>query len=110
MKIGKKSVVTVIILLLLSVISSNVIAQEKQKETTATDKIVTKLQQKVLLNDDQASKVKSILISYLDGDKGSENLVEAQRKIEALFDAKQKAKYDIIKEDWWKSVKKSSAK
>lgn len=109
MKRGSKSVLILIILALFSVASANVLGQDKKKES-ATDKIVMKLQQKVLLSDDQATKVKSILASYLDGDKGSENLVEAQRRIEALFDAKQKAKYEIIKDDWWKSVNKTSGR
>jgi hypothetical protein len=88
--------------------NTSVIAQNQDRGRI--DKVVVKLQQKVLLSDDQAAKVKSILGSYYDGDKGSEKLVEAQRKIESLLDDKQKAKYEIIKADWWKNVTKSSNK
>jgi CO dehydrogenase/acetyl-CoA synthase alpha subunit len=84
-------------------------AQDASKQSKEpVDKIVVKLQQKVLLTDDQAAKVKVIIASYIDSEKSPENLVEAQRKIESLLDQKQKAKYDIIKADWWKSLNKGT--
>jgi len=109
MKKSMKVIYTVIILSFLF-LNSGLLAQNKPEKVVKSDadKIVLKLQQKVLLTAEQSEKVKSIVNSYLDGDKSSENLVEAQRKIEALFDAKQKAKYDIIKVDWWKSVNKGT--
>jgi hypothetical protein len=90
--------------------SSAIYAQNAEKKISkdGVDKVIVKLQQKVLLTDDQAAKIKSIISSYIDSDKGSENLVEAQRKISALLDEKQKAKYEIIKADWWKNVDKTS--
>jgi len=89
--------------------SSAVTAQTTPKQLTdGTEKIALKLQQKVLLTDEQTTKVKSIISAYFDSDKSPDNLAEAQKKIETILDPKQKAKYDIIKADWWKSVNKGT--
>jgi hypothetical protein len=74
-----------------------------------------KLQQKIILTDVQTSKVKLILSEYLNKSHDPEGGLETiQGKIEPLLDSKQKAKFEIIKNDWWnsiiKAVKRSSAK
>ena len=75
----------------------------------------TKLQQKILLSDEQTEKVKDILNDYL-AKKPAEgsNLAPFLDKIASLLDQKQKAKFDIIKNEWMnsflKDVKKSLAK
>ncbi|MFO7448412.1 MAG: hypothetical protein R6W90_18790 [Ignavibacteriaceae bacterium] len=96
-----------LLFLLVSFFGGTILAQDGAKKAQReTDKTVLKLQQKVLLSDDQASKIKTILNSYVNSDKSAESLGEVQRKIEALLDEKQKDKYEIIKDDWWKSVNK----
>jgi hypothetical protein len=61
--------------------------------------MVNKLQQKVLLTADQKSQIISIISS-----DDSENLSNSRARIEGLLDERQKAKYDIIKEDWWRTL------
>lgn len=104
-----KNLVGLFILFCVLIANTNVMAQ-KQDSRSASDveKVVIKLQQKVLLSSDQTSKVRTIIDSYINGDKSAEDLADAQKKIETLLDEKQKEKYNIIKEDWWKGVKKVS--
>ncbi len=88
---------------------TNLMAQKQDSRTSSDiDKVVIKLQQKVLLSSDQTSKVRTIINNYIQGDQSAEELADAQKKIENLLDEKQKEKYNIIKEDWWKGVKKVS--
>lgn len=61
--------------------------------------MVSKLQQKVLLTADQKSQIINIINS-----DDSENLSNSRARIEGLLDERQKAKYNIIKDDWWKSL------
>jgi hypothetical protein len=74
-----------------------------------------RLQQKILLSDEQELKVKAILSEYLKSSSsgaGDVNVISA--KVESLLDQKQKAKFDIIKNEWWnsflKEIKKLPAK
>jgi hypothetical protein len=76
-----------------------------QNKTTAIDNLVHKLQQKVLLSEDQAVQVTSILNDYFKL-KTQEALDSAHEKIVNLLDKRQKAKYDIVKDEWWNSVVK----
>jgi hypothetical protein len=74
-----------------------------------------KLQQKILLSDEQTAKVKDILNDLLSKNLADgKNLTAAEDKINSLLDAKQKAKFDIIKNEWMnsflKEVKKSPSK
>jgi hypothetical protein len=80
-------------------------------QTTAkvTDDLVIKLQHKVLLTDKQVDEIKLSLIDYLNN-PSEENKKNLSAKIELSLDEKQKVKYDIIKNDWWESVKKELAK
>ena len=75
------------------------------KVNEMTDKLVKKL----LLTDVQKSSVKSILEEYFQGIQNlsvqgssvKEVRLKAEKKILNLLDAKQKMKFEIIKEDWW---------
>lgn len=96
-----KILISVIIILI--VLSSDSFAQNNKQ--TAADMAV-KLQQKVLLSNEQTAQVKDILTKYI-GNKSS--LQEAQKSIESILDKKQKAKFNIIKNDWWNSVQKESS-
>ncbi len=87
-------------------ISLNSFAQNKNQ---VADDMATKLQQKVLLSKDQTDKVKDILINYLQN-YNQASLISAQKTLESILDKRQKAKYDIIKGDWWNSVQKEVSK
>ena len=74
-----------------------------------------RLQQKILLSEVQTEKVKEILNDYLKKNSSADNnMVSVQTKIDSMLDQKQKAKFEIIKNEWWnsllKEIKKSPAK
>ena len=79
-----------------------------QGKNQVAENMAVKLQQKVLLSKDQTDKVKDILINYLK-DSSQSSLEIAQKSIESVLDKRQKAKYDIIKNNWWNSVQKETA-
>ena len=79
--------------------------------------LTSKLSKKIILSDTQTNQVSSILTNYskqLDeirntnsapDEIGMKQLMSSTAdKINALLDAKQKMKYDIIKNDWWKEI------
>jgi len=80
-----------------------------QTTAKAADDLVIKLQHKVLLTDKQSDEIKLLLNDYLNNPT-EENQKNLNAKIELSLDEKQKAKYDIIKNDWWASVKKELGK
>ncbi len=89
----------ILLLLLIPLIflaGANVNAQDNNEKTIAT--MAEKLQQKVLLTEDQKNQVISILQSGYSED--------AKIKVERLLDQRQKAKYDIIQSDWWKTLER----
>ncbi len=98
---------TLIILLLAFFLAS--FSSYAQTKTKAAEDMSVKLQQKVLLTKDQTEKVKEILVKYFN-DASKSTLESSKKSIEAILDKKQKAKYDIIKNDWWSSVQKASDK
>jgi hypothetical protein len=81
--------------------------------------VVTKLQNKVLLNDSQVTFVKQVLQKYSieiskfhRPEQQSSNSQEKQKlvtetnlQIESVLDDRQKMKYDIIENEWWTCVK-----
>ena len=96
----------VIILLAFFLASVSTFAQTKNK---AAEEMSVKLQQKVLLTKDQTNKVKDILANYFNNTSQS-TLESSKKSVESILDKKQKAKYDIIKNDWWSSVQKTADK
>ena len=82
------------LLLVFFLFSVNIYGQNKVAEDMAV-----KLQQKVLLSKDQTAKVQDILIKYL-GNISQASLETAKKTVESILDKRQKAKYDIIKNDW----------
>jgi hypothetical protein len=76
-----------------------------QKDTGAAENLALKLQQKVLLTDEQTNKVREIISEYIKNPEEN-NLNSARLKIEDLLNEKQKAKYEIIKNDWWDTISK----
>ena len=86
--------------------SSNVLLLNKLAESYAV-----KLQQKILLSDVQTSKIKSFLSSFVKGDiSAGENIKSLQAQIENVLDKKQKAKYQIIRNEWWNNFLNSLSK
>lgn len=78
-------------------------------KSSASAKMAVKLQQKILLNDTQTSEVEKALNEYYESPNNTSEK-KANLKIQTLLDSRQKAKYEIIKGDWWKFVKLSSDK
>ncbi len=87
-------------------ISLNSYGQDKSQ---AAGDMAVKLQQKVLLSAEQTAKVKDVLVGYF-GSSAPSSRDSASKTIESILDKRQKAKYDIIKNDWWSSVQKEAAK
>ncbi len=87
-------------------ISLNSYSQTKNQ--TAAD-LAVKLQQKVLLSKDQTDKVTDILTVYFKKNNQS-SLDNAKKSVESILDKRQKAKYDIVKNDWWSTVQKEAVK
>jgi hypothetical protein len=70
---------------------------------------VSTLKQKLLLTDSQEKQISGILTQVSkDISAKPENkdnpVKDAQSKVESLLDKKQKMKYDIIKNDFWKNL------
>ncbi len=99
----KVSALIVIIFLALSMYnfpmsdSAASIVNGKQAELSAE-----KLQFKILLNDSQKNEIKTILSSFITKNNFSEeNSEKTLAQIETVLTPKQKAKFDIIKTEWW---------
>ncbi|GMU96507.1 hypothetical protein [Ignavibacterium album] len=79
-----------------------------QDKTETVNTLVNTLKQKVLLNDDQTSSIQRVLNELITKSKSADNkddlVKDAQNKVESYLDKRQKLKYDIIKNDWWKQV------
>jgi len=103
----KKQLIFSIICIIIVFITSELVTA--QKETNVTENLALKLQQKVLLTDEQTNKIKEILSEYIKNPEEN-NLNSARLKIDALLNEKQKAKYEIIKNDWWNSISKEAKK
>lgn len=94
--------------LILSFFFISITSFSQTKNQTAED-LAVKLQQKVLLSKDQTDKVTNILTAYFQNNNQS-SLENAKKTVESLLDKRQKAKYDIVKNDWWSTVQKASVK
>lgn len=81
----------------------NIFAQDNKTDIAA--KATDKLQQKLLLSNDQAAKIKNLVLEHFDQLKRNE-FGDLQTKIEALLNEKQKEKFNIIKKDWLNSFQK----
>jgi hypothetical protein len=68
-----------------------------------------KLKQKVLLTEGQTSQVESILSNYLNTETDNNDARNRYRQqVESLLNDKQKAKYEIIKDNWWGEINRST--
>jgi hypothetical protein len=78
-------------------------AQGNKEITDKAQKVSVRLQQKLLLTDDQTSKIKSLIIDNFSQIK--ENKTNAiETKVVSLLNDKQKEKFNIIKKDWLQSL------
>lgn len=83
-------------------------AQESKDSKQITD-IVSTLKQKILLSNEQETKIIGILtelkanVSAKPENKSS-LIKEAQSKLESLLDKRQKMKYDILRNDFWQQI------
>lgn len=98
-----------IILVAIFIASSQIIFAQDVKADKQLNELVSTLTQKVLLNSDQETKVLGILNelkSNISAKPDNKDLLvkDAQSKVESLLDKKQKMKYDILKNDFWKKV------
>ena len=78
-------------------------AQDNKEINDKAQKVSARLQQKLLLTDDQTSKIKILIIDNFSQIK--ENKTAAmETKIISLLNDKQKEKFIIIKKDWLQSL------
>jgi acyl-homoserine lactone acylase PvdQ len=94
----KKTTMLLLVLLPLVFLTGTYSNAQENKESVIIS-MVDKLQQKVLLTEDQKNQVVNIIRS-----DNSDGLGDAQGRVEALLDQRQKAKYNIIKADWWSAL------
>ena len=105
----KRTVQNIILLVVMLIVSNQFIYAQGIKNDTNLSEMVSTLTQKVLLSSDQETQILSILtqlkkdVNTTPENKGS--LVKAaQSKVENLLDKRQKMKYDILKNDFWKQI------
>jgi len=121
MKIFRPAMVECIIIAFL--LNGNSYAQDSKGFKLDSDEInslTSKLSKKILLSEEQNSQVIALLKDYskqLDairktnsnavpgGDKLQQLISSTNGKIISLLDEKQKMKYEIIEDDWWKEIK-----
>ncbi len=86
--------------------STNTVTNIKQAGISAA-----MLQQKILLNDKETDQIKSILTEFAGSNNFSEiNSQNTLLKVESVLDQRQKAKFDIIKTEWWNNFMKGMNK
>jgi hypothetical protein len=78
-------------------------AQGNKEITDKAQKVSVRLQQKLLLTDDQTSKIKSLIIDNFSQIKENKTCV-IETKVVSLLNDKQKEKFIIIKKDWLQSL------
>lgn len=111
--------IIVLTLLLLSLSARAQINTSGHLDNVEITFVVTKLQNKVLLNDSQVTFVRQVLQKYSvdlasinnpaensNSKNARQELVDdTNRQIESVLDGRQKMKYDIIENEWWECVK-----
>ncbi len=97
------------ILLIMSVGVNNIASKTVLQDDKTIKEFTSTLKQKVLLSNDQETKILNIMTEMQNNisskpENKSEYVKTAQTKVESLLDSKQKMKYDIIKNDFWKKI------
>jgi hypothetical protein len=98
-----------IISLILVFGANNLLSKTVIQDDKTIKEFTSILKQKVLLSNDQETKVFSIMTELKNNisskpENKSDYVKTAQTKVESLLDSKQKMKYDIIKTDLWKKI------
>ena len=97
----------ILIISFVLILSTNILpAKRDSSKSNNSAKIAKvmaeKLQQKILLSDSQTAKVETAVSAYLNlNTKTKNDTKKTLNNIESLLDSRQKAKYEIIKDDWW---------
>lgn len=78
-------------------------AQSNKEIVDKAQKVSSRLQQKLLLTDDQTAKVKALIIDNYSQVKANKTIV-LETKIISLLNDKQKDKFNIIKKEWMQSL------
>ncbi len=74
------------------------------------EKSVYNLSEKLILSQEQTQSIRNVLLDFfqvkLIGEQidSSKIITEANNKIEAFLDRKQRIKFDVIKSDWWSKL------
>ncbi len=119
MKNKSPSNVYIIVILFIILISTptNLFPQQannKDNQKDLSEIMASNLKQKLLLTDEQTVKISVILSNYINeldnGGKASENISKIKNQIESLLNDKQKAKYEIIKDDFFEEINKRTVK
>lgn len=102
----------IILTLILSISFSTTVFTQIKTDKQSIDQTISamtiELQHKILLTDEQASKITEILRNYFskisaNAAEKSELREKANSEVLSVLDKKQRAKFDILKNDWWKS-------
>jgi len=86
-----------------------------QEANEQIENSISNLKEKLILSEDQVTSIKKILDTLfetkLSNEVDSIKLIsDTNNKIEAFLDRKQKIKFDVIKEDWWKKLLEKNVK
>lgn len=104
-----KMINNLLVFTIVILISSKITFAQQSTDNKQLTEIVSTLKQKVLLSNDQESKILSILTELKNNinskpDNKDVLVNEAQKKVESLLDSRQKMKYDILKKDFWQKI------
>lgn len=82
-------------------------AQGNKDIVDKAQKVTVRLQQKLLLSNDQTEKIKNLVIENYTQIKENKTSV-LETKVISLLNDKQKEKFNIIKKDWLLSISQQS--
>ncbi len=104
-----KMINNLLVFTIVILISSKITFAQQSTDDKQLTEIVSTLKKKVLLSNDQESKILSILTELKNNinskpDNKDVLVNEAQKKVESLLDSRQKMKYDILKKDLWQKI------
>ena len=74
------------------------------KFDTVASSAVVRLQQKILLSDKQTSELTSVVSKYIKVKENLDNSSKLFSQMLPLMDARQKIKFEIIRNDWWTNL------
>ena len=105
----KRLMQNIILLVVMLIASNQFIYAQENKNDNQLNEMVSTLKQKVLLSSDQETQVLSILTQLkkdisINPDSKTDLVKAAQTKVENLLDKRQKMKYEILKNDFWKQI------